>query len=311
MDTSICNDLFKFCDTLIESQNDESLKIGFHGGEPLLNFNLIKIIYNHFEMKYPMKAHYHITTNGSICNREILNFLSNSNIELCVSLDGTKESNDLNRKSLDQKSVHDKVIDFLNEIKSIDKNIKIRMTVNTKNVLDLSNNFKYIYNLGYKMIVFAPDESDKWTKESLNQYKTQFQELLDFLQSNDYSLYKHYIETIRTYYFNRIIPCNGGKGKYHIDTDGSVYPCIFTVGNDRYKIGTIFTGINQDILKHMMRYNTTLNTKCKSCPAKYNCIHNRCKIINEIRTGSCLEPSANSCQLQHIYYDILKKADEV
>lgn len=308
MSTEICNDIFHFCSDIIdESKKDEMIKIGFHGGEPLLNFDIVKLIYHHFENQYPKRVHYHITTNGSVINTEILNFLLNDNIELCISLDGTKHSNDVNRKSLDNDSVQDKVLNFLKEIHVVNKPTKIRMTVNSTNAPNLFDNFKYIYNLGYKIIVFAPDESDCWTKETLNIYKEQLILLLNYLKQCDTCLYTKYIETIKTYYFNKIQPCNGGIGKYHIDTDGLIYPCIFAVGNTNYRIGSVSNGISQERIDYIMRYNTVINNSCKNCSASLNCIHNRCKIINEIRTGNCLEPSGVSCQLQHIYYDVLKK----
>lgn len=93
------------------------------------------------------------------------------------------------------------VIDFLEKMRSIGKNIKIRMTVNTLNVKDLYKNYLHINQLGYDIISFAPDEGDKWTKKDLDIYKTNFHLILEYLKNNDTELYKYYRENIKQFLF--------------------------------------------------------------------------------------------------------------
>lgn len=292
------------CDVM-KDRSDENINIIFHGGEPFYNYRQIIFIYNELNRRLKNTMTFSVTTNGSFFNEDIKKFLQNSNVELCVSLDGNKKSNDSNRQTRNGCSSYDMVIDFLEKMRSIGKNIKIRMTVNTLNVKDLYKNYLHINQLGYDIISFAPDEGDKWTKKDLDIYKTNFHLILEYLKNKDIELYKYYRENIKNFYFMTISPCSGGAKSLHVSVDGTLYPCMLAVGKNKYKIGDIYDGIDIEKLKEIHKYSLEDNITCKNCGIKNNCRNNRCKIINDIRTHNFLFAYPISCAFQHINYEEL------
>ncbi|MEG0709300.1 MAG: radical SAM protein [Longicatena sp.] len=306
MSEEISDEALIFTDQIINKSLNDPVKINFHGGEPLLNFEIINRIYTYLEEKHHGKIKYYITTNGSILTLEIIEFLSNPNVELIVSLDGQKNSNDFNRVSIDGQSSHDKVLKFLSILKKYKENIKIRMTINPNNIADLFDNFKYIYQLGHKYIVFSPDEGTNWDVKSIHNYEQQLEKVLEFLHTKDRKLCDFYKSTLKTFYFTKISSCDGGISSFHINADGIIYPCILSVGKPKYSIGSTKNGLDENKVKKLLITKDEDNTTCKTCKMKNNCRNNKCKIINEIYTGNPLLPKASSCRLQHIYYNALK-----
>lgn len=90
----------------MHSVDRENISIGFYGGEPLLNFDLIKNIVNYANNIFLGKELiYSITTNLTVITNEMLRFFEDNKFEIMVSLDGAKESNDKNRKYYSKKEV--------------------------------------------------------------------------------------------------------------------------------------------------------------------------------------------------------------
>ena len=99
------------------SSKTERLNISFYGGEPLLNFSLIKKVINYVNKKYPNEdIYYNLTTNGSLINNEHINFFINHMIHILLSLDGPKHINDKYRIDINGKGTFDRVIKSLEKI---------------------------------------------------------------------------------------------------------------------------------------------------------------------------------------------------
>lgn len=140
MDKKTADETIKF---VIEKINKSDMTIiDFHGGEPLLNFPAIKYIVDKLHNEYrDYKFSFGITTNGTICTPEILEFLShNLGYSLTVSLDGTKKAHEANRKLSNGRGTYYEALRtamaLLTDKQRCD--VRIRMTVVPNNIRELA-----------------------------------------------------------------------------------------------------------------------------------------------------------------------------
>jgi len=117
---------------LIE-RNAKQIKIIFYGGEPLLNFEVIKFVVNEIK-KTDIKATYSIITNGSIMTDEIINFFKTHKFSVSVSLDGLEEANDRMRKDHNNKGTFQRVKKTLQKLKENEVNFGISCTISNANL---------------------------------------------------------------------------------------------------------------------------------------------------------------------------------
>jgi uncharacterized protein len=117
-------------------RNTKKVKIIFYGGEPLLNFDIIRYTVNEAR-KTKLDTKFSIITNGSIINNEIIEFIKDNNISLSVSLDGNKETNDAVRVFADGKGTFDVVKNNLNKLRESNCKFGISCTISPANINNL------------------------------------------------------------------------------------------------------------------------------------------------------------------------------
>ena len=168
MDKKTADETIKF---VIEKINKSDMTIiDFHGGEPLLNFPAIKYIVDKLHNEYrDYKFSFGITTNGTICTPEILEFLShNFGYSLTVSLDGTKKAHEANRKLSNGRGTYYEALRtamaLLTDKQRCD--VRIRMTVVPNNIRELAKGVIELIEKGFKIIIPVIDYFDKNWKQS-------------------------------------------------------------------------------------------------------------------------------------------------
>lgn len=132
----------KSVDFLIKNSSEsDTVCIGFYGGEPLLNFELIEETVHYAIENYPGKDYYFaLTTNGTVFSEKILDFLEKYNFAVTISLDGNKETHDANRKYANSnKGSFDEVLKNIHIIKEKYKKISSKIMFSV--VLSVSSDF--------------------------------------------------------------------------------------------------------------------------------------------------------------------------
>lgn len=166
----------------------ERLTISFSGGEPLLQFGLIKKTVSYINSKFPKKSViFKIITNGTLLNREIITFLRRYKFLIFLSLDGEKLSHDLNRYFLDKKGSFYSAVKYLPYLVGYDK-FGINMVITSHNAENLSRNVKFFIKKRIKIIKFFIDlypysknsAKKRWTKQSLQTLKTQYHKVANY-----------------------------------------------------------------------------------------------------------------------------------
>lgn len=286
----------------------EKIYITFHGGEPLLNFNVIFNIIEWFKKHYFENIAFSLTTNGTIYNEKIFNFLIENNVEISISMDGNKEINDTNRRlRKDDGSVYDMALRTFEYFKEKNVPVRIRMTVTKSNIASFYENYRHLYELSPTVVSFAFDKGDCWTKEDMERYYENYSQIMDFLIAHNrkdayYELYNMIQE-----YFRYRESCDGGKNGFQISVDGKIYPCMLAVGKDEFVIGNVYTGVDDKALIRLEELNNQKVQACSGCSLEKRCAGTICKVINKYYTGDAMLPPVFTCNEQEVLYHIYKK----
>jgi sulfatase maturation enzyme AslB (radical SAM superfamily) len=206
------------------------IEIGFIGGEPLLEFELIKKIFAYTSSKKTnVKYYFYATTNGTLLDKEMKQWFSEKKdfFYLGLSLDGTKKTHDFNRNN----SFDSIDIDFFLKTWP-DQGVK--MTLSEYSLSNLANDIKFIHSLGFKEIggVNLSEGSFEWEKdEYINILVPQLKELVDFyLAETDIQLDQMFDKDIalcESKSKERTKWCGIGEGTNFFDIDGQMYPCYY------------------------------------------------------------------------------------
>ncbi|SFU40393.1 uncharacterized protein SAMN04487886_10201 [Clostridium sp. DSM 8431] len=279
------------------SKNSKLLAIGFYGGEPLIEFDLIKKCIKYAEEKSEGKdVRFIITTNGSLLSKDVVEFLSKHNVDLTISLDGPEEIHDIHRKlALNNKGSFNKVI---NNVANIEKNYpdffeKIQFNA----VIDPQNDFCSIDDF-FANNELVKDVSLTASIVSKNYSKSEISISKDYYRKTEYELFKiYYYALIRrksTSKCSKIMlksytkalsfarnlvpqeklsekmhhsgPCIPGVRKLFIDTDGFFYPCEkVSETSNLMKMGHIDTGFNVSKVRKILNIGQVNDTACKNC----------------------------------------------
>ena len=298
---------------LKQSANRENLELDFFGGEPLMNFGVVKQLVEYGrskEKEYNKKFRFTITTNGMLLNDENMDFINKEMSNVVMSVDGRKEVNDRMRKRVDGTGTYDKIMANYKRLaeKRNYQNYYVRGTF-TKYNLDFSNDVMNLYNEGFDQISVEPVVSDPKEKYALTQKElpaifAEYERLSQIILINE-KQGKHF----NFFHFmldldqgpcaiKRLRGCGSGNEYVAITPDGDIYPCHQFVGVDEYLMGNINEGtFNYDMKKEFAAAHIYSKEDCRNCWAKFYC-SGGCNANNFIYNGSILSAHKLSCELE-------------
>jgi len=275
----------------------QGLTVNFHGGEPLLNFKIVKYIINRLKAELPGRnLNFGMTTNGSLLDEEKMNFLAeNMKFNLSISLDGKKETMEKNRKciagNVDYELIEKNALSLL----EIYPNLRVRMTYDRKNVDELGENIRYFIEKGFRNIVPVADEyATDWTENDFEKIREQFVSLRSWMAQN--SINDVNIDILSSC-FQELGKCTAGDHYYSIDVFGNIFPCTVLVGHDEWKIGTVQNGLDTTMLQRIKEINAPEISECSGCGLYHYCTSTRCRFINYATTGDYFKPNIVACNM--------------
>ena len=286
----------KAIDFLWERSIDSpSINIGFYGGEPLLEFSLLQQIAQYCLERFSGKElSFHMTTNGTLLNDEMLVSLEKYGVIVSISLDGPKEINDLNRVFEDGSGTFDVVMKKVQRAKEIAPKLAERMKISM--VVDPENDFDCINSICLegadldKLMITATivdyDYEDRTVSFS-NEYSSKF-EYQSFLSILSYynrfphaklsPLTENYVERLRNDCFRfegapglfavdvPSGPCVPGHFRLFIDVYGRFFPCERVNENALSMVmGTLDEGFNFNSANEILNIGSLTEEECKNC----------------------------------------------
>ena len=279
----------KALDFLIaNSGNRRNLEVDFFGGEPLMNWNVVKQLVEYGrsqEEPHNKKFRFTLTTNGVLLNDEIMEFCNREMANVVLSLDGRKEVNDRMRPTRNgHGSSYDIIVPkFQKFAKSReDRDYYVRGTF-TRNNLDFSEDVKHYADLGFEQlsmepVVAAPEEPYSIREEDLPQILEEYDHLaVEYLkrrkEGKGFNFFHFMIDLSQgPCVAKRLSGCGSGTEYLAVTPWGDFYPCHQFVGNEKFLMGNVDTGIvREDIRDEFKLCNVYAKEKCRDCFARFYC----------------------------------------
>lgn len=298
---------------IANSGNRRNLEVDFFGGEPLMNFDVVKrlVAYGREqELLYNKKFRFTLTTNGVLLNDEVMEFANREMANVVLSIDGRKEVNDRMRPFRKGAGSYDLIVpkfQKLAESRNQDR-YYVRGTFTHHN-LDFSEDVLHLADLGFEQIsvepVVAPPEEEYALREEdipqlLEQYdKLAVEMLRRHRQGKDFNFFHFMIDLEGgPCVAKRLSGCGSGTEYLAVTPWGDFYPCHQFVGNETFLMGNVTEGIkNTQIQEEFKSCNVYAKEKCKNCFAKFYC-SGGCAANSYNFHGSITDAYDIGCELQ-------------
>ena len=278
----------KALDFLIaNSGNRRNLEVDFFGGEPLMNFDMVKklVAYCREQEKIHNKNfRFTMTTNGMLIDDDVIDFCNKECHNVVLSLDGRKEVHDRFRKDYAGHGSYDTIVPKFQEFvkKRGDKNYYMRGTYTHYNT-DFTNDIFHMADLGFtelsmEPVVTKPTDPSALTAEDLPILKEQYEILAKEMIKRDregrgFTFYHYMIDlTGGPCIYKRISGCGSGTEYMAVTPWGDLYPCHQFVGDPKYLMGDIWKGVTNTAVRDEFKHcNAYARPECKDCWAKLYC----------------------------------------
>ena len=275
-------------DFLIENSGTRrNLEVDFFGGEPLMNWDVVKQLVAYarsIEKEKGKNFRFTLTTNGVLIDDEIIDFLNKEMSNVVLSLDGRKEVHDHFRKNYAGKGSYDDIVPKFQRLveKRGGKDYYMRGTF-THNNVDFTNDIFHMADLGFtelsmEPVVCPPNDPYALTKEDLpklfEQYEILANEMIKRKKEGRPFTFYHYMLDLKNgpCIYKRITGCGSGTEYMAVTPWGELFPCHQFVGDPKYSLGNIWDGIkNIEAQNEFRACNAYAKPECKDCWAKMYC----------------------------------------
>jgi len=298
------------------SQKQPKTGIAFFGGEPLLHKDLIKQIVSYargLSQNSGCKFYFKLTTNGLMLDEEFVRFCKGENIFTAISLDGVRQAHDLHRKDAHGNGTFERVESAASALLAHLPNSPVMLTLNPDTVRYYAESVRYLKKLGFVYIFCGLNYSAEWQSAHMRQLKGQYKKLAEFYYENTLAEVKFYLSPFenkigshinnRTYRQER---CELGKNQLSVASDGALYPCLEFVDDPQYKIGDVFSGVDEGLVQQLFNQSKAESPDCMACAIRARCNH-ACACQNKRATGAVNRVSAALCRHEQILLPIADK----
>lgn len=289
----------------------KNVEIDFFGGEPLLNFSVVKqtVAYaRDIQEQFHKNFYFTITTNGLLLDDEKIEFINKYMDNVVISIDGRKEIHDAIRYDRAGNGTYDTIVPKAQKLVSgrNGKSYFIRGTYTARN-LDFSNDVRHLTSLGFKEISVEPvvgegrsfDITKKMVPTILEEYERFAVEYVGRAANYDYRFYHFNLDLYGgPCIYKRLAACGAGNEYLAISPTGDIYPCHQFVGQPKFKIGDLCSGVTrEDIVKEFGSNNILHKDKCQNCWARLFC-SGGCHANAWFTNGDISAPNDIACTLE-------------
>ena len=300
-------------DFLIENSGSrKNLEVDFFGGEPLMNFEVVKQLVAYarsVEKEKGKNFRFTLTTNGLLIDDDVIDFANRECSNVVLSLDGRKEIHDRFRVDYAGNGSFDKIVPKFKKL--VDsrggKNYYMRGTFTHANP-DFLEDIKVMLDLGFnelsmEPVVCAPGDSAELTDEDMQVVMEQYEKLAYLMlerhkAGKPFTFYHYMIDlTGGPCIYKRISGCGSGTEYMAVTPWGDLYPCHQFVGDDKYKLGDIWSGVTNTATRcEFEECNVYSRPECRDCWARLYC-SGGCAANAYHATGSVKGVYKKGCEL--------------
>ena len=275
-------------DFLVENSGTRhNLEVDFFGGEPLMNWQVVKDLVAYarsIEKEHGKNFRFTLTTNGMLVDDDVIEFANKEMDNVVLSLDGRKEINDHFRKTAGGVGSFDIIVPkFQKFVKARGgKNYYMRGTFTHRNP-DFTNDIQTMLDLGFDELSMEPvvcpptdkyalDENDK--KVIFGEYEKLADMMIKRRKEGKPFTFYHYMLNLEggPCIYKRISGCGSGTEYLAVTPTGELYPCHQFVGNKEYLMGDIWNGVTNTAMRDKFkRCNAYSRKECDDCWARLYC----------------------------------------
>ena len=272
---------------IANSGTRRNLEVDFFGGEPLMNWDVVKelVAYARTQEKIHNKNfRFTLTTNGMLIDDDVIEFANKEMSNVVLSLDGRKEIHDLTRVDYAGEGSYEKIVPKFKKLVDArgGQGYYMRGTFTHANP-DFAKDVFHMADLGFtelsmEPVVGAADDPAVLTAEDLEIVKEQYEILAKEMikrkkEGRGFTFYHYMIDlTDGPCVYKRISGCGSGTEYMAVTPWGDLYPCHQFVGEEAYKLGDVWNGVtNNQIREEFRGCNAYSREECKDCWAKLYC----------------------------------------
>ena len=300
-------------DFLVENSGTRrNLEVDFFGGEPLMNFEVVKELVAYarsIEKEKGKNFRFTLTTNGVLIDDDVIEFANRECHNVVLSLDGRKEIHDRFRVDYAGNGSFDKIVPkFQRLVDSRDgKGYYMRGTFTHANP-DFLEDIKVMLDLGFnelsmEPVVCAPGDPAELTDADMEIVKEQYEKLAELMlerhrEGRPFTFYHYMIDlTGGPCIYKRISGCGSGTEYMAVTPWGDLYPCHQFVGDEKYLLGNIYDGVTNTAAQcEFKECNVYAREECRGCWARLYC-SGGCAANAYHATGSVKGVYKKGCEL--------------
>ncbi len=275
-------------DFLVENSGTRrNLEVDFFGGEPLMNWQVVKdtVAYaRSIEKEKNKNFRFTLTTNGMLIDDDVIDFANREMHNVVLSLDGRQKVHDHLRKDYNGRGSYETIVPKFQKLAKArgDREYYMRGTF-THNNVDFTEDIFHMAGLGFtelsmEPVVCAPDDPYALTEEDLpklfEQYEILAKDMLRRKREGKPITFYHYMIDLEhgPCIYKRISGCGSGTEYMAVTPWGELFPCHQFVGDDKYSMGDIWKGVTNEAVREQFKLcNAYARPECKDCWAKLYC----------------------------------------
>ncbi len=275
-------------DFLIEhSGSRRNLEVDFFGGEPLMNWDVVKRLVAYarsVEKQAGKNFRFTLTTNGMLIDDDVIDFANREMSNVVLSLDGRKEVHDRFRVDYAGQGSFDTIVPKFQKLVEArgGKNYYMRGTFTHANP-DFLKDIDAMLSLGFRELSMEPvvcpeDDPSALTQEDkpivMEQYEKLAEKMLSAQKAGKPFTFYHYMIDLKEgpCIYKRVSGCGSGTEYMAVTPWGDLYPCHQFVGEEKFRLGNVFQGVtNPEVQAEFRACNVYSRPDCKDCWAKLYC----------------------------------------
>ena len=272
---------------IANSGSRRNLEVDFFGGEPLVNFQVVKDLVAYarsIEKEHGKNFRFTLTTNGLLIDEDVIEFCNKECHNVVLSLDGRKEIHDRFRVDYAGNGSWDRIVPKFQQLVEArgGQGYYMRGTFTHANP-DFLKDIQVMLDLGFnelsmEPVVAAPDDPSALTEEDKAIVMEQYEKLAMLMLDKDregkpFTFYHYMIDlTGGPCIYKRISGCGSGTEYMAVTPWGDLYPCHQFVGEEKFKLGDVWNGVdNTEIQNEFLECNVYARPECRDCWARLYC----------------------------------------
>ena len=290
----------------------KNLEVDFFGGEPLMNFGVVKQLVTYARsIEGPAGKHFRftLTTNGMLIDDDVIDFCNREMDNVVLSLDGRREVHDRFRVDHAGRGSYDRIVPLFQKLVRArgGRNYYMRGTFTHFNP-DFTKDLFHMADLGFselsmEPVVCSPESPSALTSEDLEIVKREYEILAEEMLRREKEgrpiTFYHYMLDLQEgpCIYKRVSGCGSGTEYMAVTPWGDLYPCHQFVGDERYLLGNVYDGVTNESLREEFRAcNAYSRPDCRDCWARLYC-SGGCAANSMHATGSISGVYRAGCEL--------------